>query len=89
MRQSTPCVFNNELDKNKKHKNQFMKKFFSFLALSFFLAMPLVTLAQPGGDDDVVDVPIDGGISFLLIAGAGYGAKKLYALKDQKQAPEL
>ena len=65
-----------------------MKKLFSFLALSFFLAMPLISLAQPGGDDDVVDVPIDGGLSFLLVAGAGYGAKKLYALKGQKPAAE-
>lgn len=38
--------------------------------------------AQPGsggdGDgEDPTDVPIDGGISFLLVAGAAYGLKKV------------
>lgn len=64
-----------------------MKKVFSFLLLSFFLAMPLISLAQPGGDEDVVDVPIDGGLSLLLVAGAGYGAKKLYAIREQNKMP--
>lgn len=29
-------------------------------------------------------VPIDGGISFLLIAGAAYGGKKIYDAKKNK-----
>ncbi len=37
----------------------------------------------PGFDNDVVDqVPIDGGLSALAIAGAAYGVKKL---KDMKK----
>jgi hypothetical protein len=38
----------------------------------------------PGFDDDVVDeVPIDGGVSALVIAGAVYGAKKLKEIKKK------
>jgi hypothetical protein len=40
----------------------------------------------PGGDGDLEDnpdtVPIDGGLSLLLAAGAAYGGKKLY---DQRK----
>lgn len=31
-------------------------------------------------------VPIDGGISFLLLAGAAYGGKKIYDLNNEKKA---
>jgi hypothetical protein len=33
--------------------------------------------AQPVFDDDVNDVPVDGGLSLLIAAGVGYGAKKI------------
>jgi hypothetical protein len=33
--------------------------------------------AQPGFSDDVDDVPLDGGLSLLIAAGAGYGARRL------------
>jgi hypothetical protein len=33
--------------------------------------------AQPGFTDDVNDVPVDGGLSLLIAAGVGYGAKKI------------
>lgn len=58
-----------------------MKNIFSILVLSLFMSFPLISLAQPGGDEDVVDVPIDGGISLLVVAGVGYGARKLYNLR--------
>jgi hypothetical protein len=41
------------------------------------LIIPSLTHAQPVFDDDVNDVPIDGGLSLLVAAGVGYGAKKL------------
>ena len=45
------------------------------------LVLPTLSHAQPdfsgGGGDDVVDVPIDGGLTLLVAAGVGYGAKKL------------
>lgn len=31
-------------------------------------------------------VPIDGGISFLLLAGAAYGGKKVFDLSQEKRA---
>lgn len=43
-----------------------------------FACLPLALLAQPGFGDDVPDVPIDGGLSLLIAAGAGYGAKKIH-----------
>ncbi len=71
-------------------KSSLMKRIFSILAIACFMALPLISLAQPGGDEDVVDVPIDGGLSFLVAAGIGYGAKKLHSLRNQKEeAPQI
>jgi hypothetical protein len=41
------------------------------------LFLPSLVHAQPVFDDDVNDVPIDGGLSLLIAAGVGYGAKKM------------
>ena len=41
------------------------------------LVFPAISHAQPGFDDEVSDVPVDGGLSLLVAAGVGYGAKKL------------
>ena len=51
------------------------------LALLAILFLPTLLHAQPGFDDEVNDVPIDGGLSLLVAAGVGYGAKKL---KDRR-----
>jgi len=57
------------------------KFFFSCLAVLLF---SINLYAQPGtGTDDEMDVPIDGGVSLLMAAGIGYGAKKM---KDAYQA---
>jgi hypothetical protein len=37
----------------------------------------MLLLAQPTFGDDVNDAPIDGGLSLLVAAGVGYGAKKI------------
>jgi hypothetical protein len=37
----------------------------------------------PGFGDDVTDVPIDGGLSLLVAAGVGYGAKQLRKKKGE------
>jgi hypothetical protein len=34
-------------------------------------------MAQPTFDDDVDDVPVDGGITLLMAAGLGYGIKRI------------
>jgi len=66
-----------------------MKKVLALIAFAFCMSLPLYSLAQPGGDEDVVDAPIDGGISLLIVAGIGYGAKKLHNHKLQLQLQEL
>lgn len=44
---------------------------------------------KPGCDNPPC-VPIDGGISFLLLAGAALGSKKMYDLKKAKEDdPEI
>ncbi len=48
-----------------------------FILLCILFILPTLTHAQPVFDDDVNDVPIDGGLSLLVAAGVGYGAKKL------------
>ena len=47
------------------------------LVMLAILFLPSLLHAQPGFDDEVNDVPIDGGLSLLVAAGVGYGAKKL------------
>ena len=52
-----------------------MLKSFIFLAA---IVIPFLALAQGNGPTDPSDayVPLDGGLSLLLAAGIGYGAKK-------------
>jgi len=76
-----------------------MKKtnIFVFLAaVAFFLCTstvaafaddpnPPVVPGDHGHAGDVpVGAPIDGGLSILLVLGAGYGAKKLHTLRNAK-----
>jgi len=64
----------------------------STLALIVFFSLSTLAQPTPGGDPTggtnppigAAGAPIDGGISILLLAGAAYGAKKLY--NKQKDA---
>lgn len=48
------------------------------MLVCLFLVPCLIHAQFPGFTDDVVDdVPIDGGLSLLVAAGVGYGAKKI------------
>lgn len=65
-----------------------MKKAVSILTLGFLLVFALEMKAQPpdpgGGQGDPPGIPIDGGLSILLAAGAAYGGKKIYDMsKDE------
>ncbi len=62
-----------------------MKKQIKLAAIALFLLVPFIAAAQPEFDDDVDDVPVDGGISALLIAGAAYGAKKMHDFKQKNK----
>lgn len=46
------------------------------------ICLPAIVHAQPSFADDVSDVPVDGGLSLLVAAGIGYGAKKI---RDRKK----
>ncbi|RYU76100.1 PID-CTERM protein-sorting domain-containing protein [Hymenobacter persicinus] len=58
-----------------------MKYFLGFLFSALLLAAPAVRAQGPGNGGPrpgaVTDVPVDGGASLLLAAGAAYGLKKL------------
>ncbi len=67
-----------------------MKKVPKLFILAFTILLfsfPMVTFAQEedgpdgSGDPAASDVPFDGGVSFLIVAGIGYGIKKMR--KDQ------
>ncbi len=63
-----------------------MKKHFSTLLLLLFVVTRTFAQDIPPGDsglfEEVQDVPVDGGLGFLLLAGIGYGIKKLYSKKQ-------
>jgi hypothetical protein len=50
---------------------------FQMLLVILFLAVPAIVNAQGPGDPGGEPTPIDGGLSLLLAAGVGYGAKKI------------
>ncbi len=72
---------------NKWYKNILMP----FILLLVFIGFPSLLHAQivnPGCDPLDPKCPIDGGVSLLLAAGAGYGIKKLRDSR-KKGASEL
>lgn len=71
-----------------------MKKIRSVFLITMLLGLPLLNFAQPlpnqnGNGSHVgqtpVGAPIDGGLSVLLLLGAGYGVKKIYNLKKKEK----
>jgi hypothetical protein len=59
-------------------KTNKMKKLVTTLCL---LTIVVVAFAQPGNPNN--PVPLDGGISLLIAAGAAFGAKKIYDIKKR------
>lgn len=61
--------------------NKSIKKYWLFPVFVLIIGVSSL-VASPGGDGDGDGgedpaVPIDGGVSILLVAGAAYGAKKV------------
>ncbi len=54
---------------------QIIKSAFIFSAILFVAITSIQAQIDDAGGD--VDLPIDGGLSLLVAAGVGYGAKKL------------
>jgi hypothetical protein len=65
-----------------------MKKhsIYSLVVMLVTMLAPLALLAQPvtTGEPSAPGAPIDGGLSVLIVAGAGYGYKKLKESREQK-----
>jgi hypothetical protein len=59
------------------------KMILTFVCLFAAIMLPSLLHAQPGFGDDVGDAPIDGGLSLLIAAGVGYGAKKIHQTKKR------
>lgn len=64
-----------------------MNKYLSILIfLVVFMLSPFfvqTAIAQPPPPDPQ-DIPIDGGLGFLLAAGVAYAAKRLYSSQDKE-----
>lgn len=50
--------------------------FVRLLLMMMAYGMPMIVFAQADFDDDVTDVPVDGGSGILIAMGVGYGLKK-------------
>jgi hypothetical protein len=64
------------------------KKVAIYLSIFFMVSLGLNSVLAQGGpadDSDIPDIPLDGGLSILLAAGAAYGGKKLYDSKKNKE----
>ncbi len=56
------------------------------LLIAFLISMPVIVSAQPEDpDDDVIDVPLDGGVCVLVAAGIAYGLKKAHDKKKTEK----
>lgn len=63
-----------------------VRKVSKYIAIVTIMSLPVAAFAQgPGFDDDVEDVPVDGGVSLLVAAGVGYGAKKLKDARKKRK----
>lgn len=58
------------------------------LVIAVGMLVPVLSIAQepipPDPIDNPADIPIDGGLSILLAAGVGYGAKKINDQRKKK-----
>jgi hypothetical protein len=64
-----------------------MKKntLYIYLAMFVSILIPLTLLADAPATTGDPDAPIDGGLSLLIVAGAGYGVKKLKERRANKE----
>ena len=63
-----------------------IKKLLPFLLLIALMCASPALIAQTDPDDPSVDdpaVPVDGGLSLLLAAGAAYGGRRLHRKKEK------
>ncbi|MBX2932150.1 MAG: hypothetical protein KF781_09410 [Chitinophagaceae bacterium] len=53
--------------------------------MSLLMVLSLPVKAQDEFDPPLDDIPVDGGLTLLLAAGVGYGAKKLRDNRKKQQ----
>lgn len=58
-----------------------MRKYAFIIMLIILSSKAIASINDPGLPADDPDVPLDGGVSLLLAAGAVYGIKKIRQLK--------
>ena len=64
-------------------------KLFKLIGLmSLLMVLSLPVKAQDDFDPPEDDIPVDGGLTLLLAAGVGYGAKKLRDNRKKQQEKE-
>lgn len=62
-----------------------MKRFITILTLLLALQLPSMAQGEELGTEDGPtpgDLPVDGGLTFLLAAGAAYGGRRLWQKDD-------
>ena len=59
------------------------------LLLTALIASPVISFAWGAPPPDCNDVPLDGGLSLLVAAGAGYGIKKVAEKRKKNQEQKL
>ena len=65
-----------------------MKKFIYILFIAMIASLPVIAQEEELGTDSAPtmgDVPIDGGLSLLLAAGAAFGGRRLYRQGAKRQ----
>lgn len=66
-------------------KSKYGKLLISTIFLIMIMALPSILFAQASGDPGPdPDAPIDGGLGVLIVAGIGYGAKKVRDNRKKK-----
>ena len=64
--------------------NNNMKKLVLTLSLLFAFNAFVIAQDEPEFDDDVNDVPVDGGVSLLAAAAVTYGVRKIHNKNKDK-----
>lgn len=62
---------------------QFIKTAYIFIVIVLLMTNQLHAQTADPGDVDPDAVPLDGGLSLLVAAGVGYGAKKMKERKNK------
>jgi hypothetical protein len=55
------------------------------ISLGVFISSNVFAQGGPGDDADIPGIPLDGGLSILIAAGAAYGSKKFYDAKKKNE----